>query len=133
MDGSEQAEAALEYAAENHPEADITVLHAYGLESADFAQGAVMVMNEEVREAAKKQADEIFESAREIAADAGHEGDLSTVVEEGKPGTVIPEHADGADAVFMGSHGREGPGRILLGSVAETVVRRAPVPVMVVK
>jgi len=33
----------------------------------------------------------------------------------------------------MGSHGREGVSRILLGSVAETVMRRSPVPVTVVR
>jgi nucleotide-binding universal stress UspA family protein len=35
--------------------------------------------------------------------------------------------------VVMGSHGRDGVSRILLGSVAETVVRRAPCPVTVVR
>jgi len=33
----------------------------------------------------------------------------------------------------MGSHGREGVTRILLGSVAETVIRRSPVPVTVAR
>jgi nucleotide-binding universal stress UspA family protein len=33
----------------------------------------------------------------------------------------------------MGSHGREGVSRILLGSVAETIVRRSPVPVTVAR
>jgi nucleotide-binding universal stress UspA family protein len=33
----------------------------------------------------------------------------------------------------MGSHGRQGVSRLLLGSVAETVVRRSPVPVTVVR
>jgi nucleotide-binding universal stress UspA family protein len=33
----------------------------------------------------------------------------------------------------MGSHGRKGVSRLLLGSVAETVIRRSPVPVTVVR
>jgi hypothetical protein len=33
----------------------------------------------------------------------------------------------------MGSHGRKGVSRILLGSVAESVVRNSPVPVTVVR
>lgn len=37
-----------------------------------------------------------------------------------------------ADLIVMGSHGRTGLGRVLIGSVAERVVRSAPCPVMVV-
>ena len=37
------------------------------------------------------------------------------------------------DLIAMGTHGRTGPGRVLLGSVAEQVVRRAPCPVLTVK
>ena len=33
----------------------------------------------------------------------------------------------------MGTHGRTGLGRLLLGSVAEAVVRKAPCPVLTVK
>jgi nucleotide-binding universal stress UspA family protein len=39
----------------------------------------------------------------------------------------------GADAIFMGSHGRRGGMRLLLGSVAERVIRAAKIPVCVVK
>lgn len=35
---------------------------------------------------------------------------------------------DGVDQIVLGSHGRDGATRLLLGSVAETVVRHAPVP-----
>ena len=39
----------------------------------------------------------------------------------------------GADLIVMGSHGRGGLGRALLGSVSETVIRHAPCPVMIVR
>jgi hypothetical protein len=38
-----------------------------------------------------------------------------------------------ADLIVMGTHGRTGLGRLLMGSVAEQVVRKAPCPVVTVK
>ena len=38
-----------------------------------------------------------------------------------------------ADLVVMGTHGRSGLGHLLLGSVAEKVIRKSPSPVMVVR
>lgn len=54
-------------------------------------------------------------------------------VAEGDPAARIRRAAAGCDLVVMGSHGREGLSRALLGSVCEAVVRDAPVPVLVVK
>jgi nucleotide-binding universal stress UspA family protein len=39
----------------------------------------------------------------------------------------------GCDLIVMGTHGRTGLGRLLMGSVAETVLRKAPCPVLTVK
>jgi nucleotide-binding universal stress UspA family protein len=41
-------------------------------------------------------------------------------------------HEHAIDLIVMGTHGREGMMRVVLGSVAETVVRRAPCPVLTV-
>ena len=51
----------------------------------------------------------------------------------GNPGDRIVEEAHEADIVVMGTHGRRGLQRALVGSVAEHVIRHAPVPVMVVR
>lgn len=48
---------------------------------------------------------------------------------EGERDTVLPD----VDHVAVGSHGRSGVSRLLLGSVAESVMRRPPVPVTVVR
>ncbi|MEF8937444.1 MAG: universal stress protein, partial [Halovenus sp.] len=46
---------------------------------------------------------------------------------------VIVDHAEEYDTVVMGTYGREGTGQKLLGSVAETIVRRSPTTTIVVK
>jgi universal stress protein A len=57
------------------------------------------------------------------------------VIYEGFPEECILDYAkrQEADIIIMGSHGRRGLKRMILGSVAEHVVRRAPCPVLVVK
>lgn len=63
------------------------------------------------------------------------QADLRFAVSRGKPAAEILEAArtHRTEALVMGTHGREGIDRLLLGSVAETVVRRAPCTVIVVK
>ena len=54
---------------------------------------------------------------------------------EGVPKTAILDYVDdeGMDLVVMGTHGRTGLDHYLIGSVAEQVVRRSPVPVVTVR
>ena len=56
-------------------------------------------------------------------------------LEQGDPATQILRIAQetGCDLVVMGTHGRTGLDRLLMGSVAEEVVRRAACPVVTVK
>ncbi len=53
----------------------------------------------------------------------------------GEPADAIVEFANevAADMIVMGSHGRTGFGRLLMGSVAELVARRSNCPVLIVK
>lgn len=53
----------------------------------------------------------------------------------GKPASEIVNAAKDwpADVIVIGSHGRSGITRVLLGSVAEGVMRHAPCPVLVVR
>ena len=53
----------------------------------------------------------------------------------GKPAAVVVEQAfeRGIDLIVMGTHGRSGVAHLLLGSVAERVVRSAPCPVLTVR
>lgn len=133
LDGSDRSYEALEYAIQEHPNADVTLLHALELPEVKSTEGTVITLDEGTHEAAQARAQEIFGDAQERAESLGYEGELETITEEGKPKRVIVDHADEFDAVVMGSYGREGVGQKLLGSVAETVVRRSPVPVTVVR
>ena len=60
---------------------------------------------------------------------------METVVREGYPVTVIEEEAAtcGADLVVIGTRGHGGLKHLLLGSIAERVVQKAPCPVLAVK
>jgi len=53
----------------------------------------------------------------------------------GNPADSILEHIDmfNVNLVIMGSHGKKGLSRLIMGSVAETVVRKANCPVLIVK
>jgi nucleotide-binding universal stress UspA family protein len=56
-------------------------------------------------------------------------------LEYGEPAECILKTAQeiGADLIVMGTHGRTGLSRLLMGSVAEHVVRKAPCPVLTIR
>lgn len=133
IDGSEGATHAVAYVYEEFPEATIALLHVINPTRAGYgAQAGIPSFSEEWYEDAEEAAEELFEDAR---ADAPATATVETAIEVGQPARTIVEYADehGVDGIVMGSHGRQGVSRILLGSVAETVVRRAQVPVTVVR
>ena len=72
--------------------------------------------------------------AVERAEAAGVES-VEASIERGRPHRVIVQYVDDndVDIVVMGTHGRTGIDRYLLGSVAEKVVRTCPVPVLTVR
>jgi nucleotide-binding universal stress UspA family protein len=73
--------------------------------------------------------DEAVERATEYGVDVV--GDVT----DGRPSDRILGYADerNIDLVVMGTHGRTGVGRVLLGSVAERVARHSDVPVLLVR
>jgi nucleotide-binding universal stress UspA family protein len=60
---------------------------------------------------------------------------LETEIVMGRPARAIVEFAEAneVDGIVLGSHGRDRVAQVLLGSTAETVVRRAPCPGTVVR
>lgn len=76
------------------------------------------------------------EAAEAVAAACRDRGlDAVTAVVQGTPYRVIGRYAadEGIDLVAMGTHGRTGVGRYLVGSVAERVLRSSDAPVLTVR
>lgn len=131
MDDSEMAEKALEFALAAHPDADITVFHVVGEPSPFLGEAAGLSLADDLEEAAKERASDVFERAQEIAHEHGTE--IETKFALGQPAKAIVDRADDYDVLVMGSHGRDLRSRILMGNIAEKVSRRSPVPVTVVR
>ena len=132
-DGSEQATRALEYVLETFPGSKVTVLSVVELQGPTGETVAPGWFDDEAQSAAERRAEEALEEARALAE--AHDVELETAVGVGSPARSIVDQAEERDVdhVVMGSHGRSGAARLLLGSVAETVVRRSPVTVTVVR
>lgn len=131
MDDSEMARHALGYALENHPDAEITVLHVAGEPSPWGAAATSLALEDDLEEAAEERAETVFEDARELAAEYGAE--ITTDVRLGHPARAILNSADDFDAVVIGSHGGSLTDRLVIGNVAVKVVRQSPVPVIVAR
>ena len=86
-----------------------------------------------IRELVSRQATEDLGRILGELQNEGISAEFST--HSGSPDCVIEEVATekGADLIVMGTHGRTGLAHVLLGSVAERVVRTAPCPVITVK
>jgi nucleotide-binding universal stress UspA family protein len=132
MDGSPLSKRALEHACSMHPDARTSVLYVIeGVEESYVARA--LVGAEELRERGEARAATVFEEARAIAD--GHDVGIDTEVAVGEPAREIVAYAEDhdVDQIVIGGHGRSPPSRVLLGSVAHRVTRRAPVPVTVVR
>lgn len=137
MDASPLSETALEHALDEYDDATITVLHV--LDFVEAGYGAPMESTlpgywEDWYEQANEESEAIFEQAQSIADE--YDVTLETEAVVGRPGRSIVQYASeeaDVDHIVMGSHGRSGISRILLGSVAETVMRRADCPVTIIR
>jgi nucleotide-binding universal stress UspA family protein len=135
VDSSDQATAACEFAAEEYPDATLVLVHVINPAEAGYsAEASIPSFSEEWYKQQEAAATELLDDLEASVTDAGVES-VERVIEVGRPTKVIVEYADDndIDQIVMGSHGRSGMSRILLGSVAEIVVRRASVPVTVVR
>ncbi|MFB6078868.1 MAG: universal stress protein [Halarchaeum sp.] len=126
-DGSPTAEAALAYGLDLAAalDADVTVRSVVDTDSLGIDARSGVVVDE-----LTAAAESALDTARRLAVERDVDADGAVV--RGQPAKELCEAARDADAVVMGTTGRTGVDRLLLGSVAEAVVRRAPVPVFTV-
>lgn len=93
-----------------------------------FTPAQIAQLEQERAEATRELADELQRFARQATR-----WPVESVVAEGPPVDTILHAAVGADLLVLGTHGRRGPARWWLGSVAERIVRAAPLPVLVAR
>jgi nucleotide-binding universal stress UspA family protein len=129
LDGSSLAELALKPAIELAREKNATVVLLRAAEAhttvTDPAEAQVAVIRE---------AETYLASVRARVLDGGV-GMVETSVWYGPPAQAIAEAARhrAADLIVMSSHGRSGLGRLVLGSVAESMLRATRTPVLLIR
>ncbi|MGD0676429.1 MAG: universal stress protein [Polyangiaceae bacterium] len=111
--------------------ARITIMHAYESPSYGYPDAVVasLEFETEIARAAKSALDGV------LARFAGADVDIDTLLRRGTPWIEIGAAAESlkTDLIVMGTQGRRGLARALLGSVAERVVRTASCPVLTVR
>jgi nucleotide-binding universal stress UspA family protein len=134
IDFSSHADAVLEWAAhlaEEHG-SKLVLLHAYHL-PVDFQQLEGAYLPPDFWAQVKADSSANLERSAATLRERGLS--VETVVREGYPATAIEEEARTrhADLVVIGTRGHSGLKHLLLGSIAERVVQKAPCPVLAVK
>ncbi len=134
VDFSEPSWVAMEQAADlaGGLRAGLTLVHV--LVPAATAPTDVLVAVPTIEEAETRRAEETLEVWRADAESRGAVPVRARVL-LGDPAAELARFVEeeGCDLLVVGTHGRTGLSRLVLGSVAERVLRRAPVPVLVVR
>jgi nucleotide-binding universal stress UspA family protein len=127
-DASDPADAAAEDAFElaKRYDAPLHVLYVVDLTVGHATDAYAGQVVEELETTGRDHVESVAERARRAGLD------VTTEVTEGRPATTIAETTEPGDVVVMGTHGRSGLDRYLVGSTTETVVRSVDVPVLTV-
>lgn len=134
FDGSDTSTKALVAALQLAREGDGRVRIVHAFDELVFLTG--YEYSNQAFEAARDAAREVLDKAMEIARSSGVPADCKLIETPGvRLADVVAEEARSweADLVVVGTHGRRGVGRVLLGSGAEQIIRLAPVPVLAVR
>jgi len=134
LDFSRHADFVLEWAthlAKEHS-SRLLLLHAYHL-PVEFQQLEGAYLPQDFWASVKAEAEQNLQRYAEPLRGQGLAVDV--IVREGYPATVIEQEAidQRADLIVIGTRGLSGLKHLLLGSIAERVVQKAPCPVLTVK
>jgi nucleotide-binding universal stress UspA family protein len=130
-DGSPASDAAIDHAIDLAAQYDATLHALYVVDGTAYS--TLEAGSEIVVEALEEEGESATERVTAAAADAGVSVD--STVTSGTAYRSILDYADenDIDMIVMGTHGRKGLDRYLLGSVTERVVRTSDVPVLTVR
>ncbi|MGB9956836.1 universal stress protein [Haloferax prahovense] len=128
-DGSASVRRAVRVAVDLAERFDASVHALYVVDAGDV-ETAPERLRDEMRDALTERGEEAL-----AEVEAATDREVTVAVREGRPAAEISNYARevDADAVAMGTRGRHGENRFLIGSVAERVVRTCPVPVLTVR
>ncbi|MFK5603683.1 MULTISPECIES: universal stress protein [Haloferax] len=128
-DGSASVRRAVSVAVDLAERFDASVHALYVIDAGDV-ETAPDRLRDEMRDALTERGEEAL-----AEVEAATDREVTVAVREGRPAAEISNYARevDADAVAMGTRGRHGENRFLIGSVAERVVRTCPVPVLTVR
>jgi nucleotide-binding universal stress UspA family protein len=135
VDFSPHAQEAIRTAADlsSRYDASVTLVHVYESVAYTLPEGYLLYTPQQLADLLS-EFDKLLTSARREAEAAGARRVDSKQL-QGVAAFEITEfaRANGIDLIVMGTHGRTGVRHVLLGSVAERVLRKAPCPVLTVK
>lgn len=131
-DGSKRTQSAVETGLQIASDHKSKVYAIYVVDTVTFTSIPMDVTWENMYQLLK---DEGEEAVGRVKSAAGPGLDVETRVLEGNPALEITKFAkdNDLDLIVVGTLGKSGIDRLLLGSVAEKVVRIAPCPVLVIK
>ncbi|WP_280156040.1 universal stress protein [Piscinibacter sp. XHJ-5] len=135
LDGSETSERGLREAVRLAARNDVTLVLLHVID--DFPTVRQLAASEPIEqlEARRRKAgEELLSHAEQLAhaADVQTESIACLAVESVPDSILETAHKTGCELIVLGTHGRSGVRRAVLGSVAERVSRHSPVPVMLV-
>jgi nucleotide-binding universal stress UspA family protein len=134
-DGSEGSERVVEHAAGLADTHDATLHLLYVVNTTSFASLPMESSFEGIAATLEQEGETVLADAARAVERGVPDLETEQHTREGAPGSEIVDYATsaGCDLIAMGTHGRGGINRLLLGSVAERVVRNSPIPVLTVR
>jgi nucleotide-binding universal stress UspA family protein len=136
FDDSEVSRLALSEALGLAKDSGATVRVIHAVDVMLLSTGEVYMDLEAYRRERVAAGQEILERAAALGREAGVEVETGLVEVEGTQfsnALIAEAKRSGADLIVLGTHGRGALAHLLMGSVAERVVRHSPVPVLLVK